>query len=120
MAETDEIAEIKQEQAEQGAAIHRIEEALAKVLPGSHAEAEARTERRLDRGSTAAEKAADMEEQTAAVIAQLDKRAADKADADAAKADEDNWRARVAKLEERPPAPPRSRAKRWGTGWEGA
>lgn len=98
-------------------AVGRIESALARVLPGSHAEARQRTEQRLDRPTT-------VEEQTQAELARAreegrqeerDAAAKVKADGERQAADE-SVQSRLAKLEEKPPAPPTRRAERimWG------
>jgi len=85
-------------------------ETVGKIIPGSHREAEERTERRLDRGSTVAEE----------VKAELEKA---KRDADAAKAADDDKTERqqmrddLAKLKETPPAQPVPRKEKW-LGWK--
>jgi len=55
-------------------AVERIEQAIGRLVPGSHADAQARTERRLDRGSDVAEQvraelARAKDEETAAAAA---------------------------------------------------
>lgn len=93
-------------------AVGRIETAIANLVPGSHAEAEQRTERRLDRGSSVAEQ----------VRAELDKIKDEDAAAAAAQTEQNERRQvaeRLARLEEQPPAPPRSRRTvllGWGDG----
>lgn len=89
--------------------VDALADAMNKLLPGSHADAEQRTESRLDRASS-------VEEQVQAVLAKRDKDAADKAAADADKADRESTRQRLARLEETPPAPPRQRRTTW-LGW---
>ena len=96
------------------AAVDRIEQALARVLPGSHAEAEQRTERRLDRGSS-------VEEQVRAELDKAKREEEAAARADAEKAEGESMKERLARLEEKPPAPPSSRRTAllgWGGGRE--
>ena len=90
-------------------AVERIETALARIVPGSHAEAEERTEARLDRGS-------DFQAMVAAEVERSQKAAAEHAAAEAAKAEEASVRERIARLEEKPPAAPRLRRTPW-LGW---
>jgi len=100
-------------------AVERIEAAIGRLVPGSHAEAQQRTEQRLDRGSSVAEQvraelARAKEEETAAA-----------ATATAAETEQNERRQvaeRLARLEEQPPAPPRSRRTvllGWGDGRNG-
>lgn len=89
-----------------------LADAVAKLVPGSHAQAEARTEQRLDRASS-------LEEQVQAELDKRDRLAKEKADADAARSDAESVKERIARLEEKPPAPPRLRRTRllgWGDG----
>lgn len=87
-------------------------ESVSKLVPGSHAEAQQRTEDRLDRPST-------VEEQVQAELARA-REAQARADADQAAATERETMAqRLAKLEEKPPAEPARRATQllgWGRG----
>lgn len=93
--------------------VDRLAGLVEKILP-THDEAEAHTEKHLDRGSSVAEQ----------VQAELDKRdrlAAEQQAADAEKADAESFRERLARLEEKPPAPPRLRRTAllgWGDGRE--
>jgi hypothetical protein len=97
-------------------AVERIETAIGRLVPGSHAEAQQRTEQRLDRGSSLAEQvraelARAKEEETAA--------AATATAAETEQAERRQTAERLARLEERPPAPPRSRRTAllgWGDG----
>ena len=87
-------------------------ETVSKIIPGSHAEAEERTERRLDRGSAVAEE----------VKAELEKAKQEEAKRRAADEDKNERaqiRADLAKLQETPPAQPvprRTRILGWGDG----
>ena|SRR5215475_14444110 len=97
-------------------ALERIEQAIGRLVPGSHAEAQRREETRLDRPTAVAEQ----------VRAELAKARKEEEDATAAaaattaQADErQQVQDRLARLEERPPAPPRSRRTvmlGWGDG----
>lgn len=94
------------------AAVDRIESALARIVPGSHGEAEQRTQARLDRPSS-------VEEQVRAELAKADREKQAAAARDAERADAESVKERIARLEEKPPAPPRSRrtaALGWGDG----
>jgi hypothetical protein len=98
------------------AAVDRIETAVNQLVPGSHAEAQDRTERRLDRGSSMAEQVraelAKAKEEDAAAAAAA-------ASTEEARGKERRTEERLARLEERPPAPPRLRRTRllgWGDG----
>ena len=90
--------------------VDRLADLVAKILPGSHGEAEQRTEDRLDRPSTVAEQ----------VRAELDRAAREQADADAAsaeKSEREQVRAELAALREKPPqapTPKRTRMLGWG------
>lgn len=89
-----------------------IKQILAKLLPGNHAEAEHRTEEHLDRGSS-------LEDRVRAELARARKEDQDKTAADREKADAESMKERLARLEETPPAPPRSRRTAllgWGDG----
>lgn len=97
-------------EAEESQIIAIVERVVARIIPGSHAEAEARTERRLDRPST-------VEEQ---VKAELAKARADQdraAAAEAEKSERQTLREQVAKLAEVKPEPPERRSTRvmWGS-----
>lgn len=92
-------------------AVERIEQAVSALVP-SHQQAQQHTERRLDRASTVAE-------QVQAVLDQRERQAAEQQAADAKRAEEESLKERLARLEERPPAPPRLRRTRilgWGDG----
>ena len=98
-------------QREQGVILERIEAALSRLVPGSHAEAQQRTEEHLDRGSS-------IKEQVEAELARRDKEAADRQAADAERADRETIREAAARLREKPPAPPRNPVKALATkGW---
>lgn len=96
--------------------IERLTHAVERLIPGSHADAQQHTETRLDRAST-------VEDQVRAELArarqeEADADAAQQADA-AGKADADSVKERLARLEEKPPAPPRLRRVKllgWGDG----
>lgn len=94
------------------ATVGRIEQALTKLVPtGTRPDARRRVERRLDAGSS-------IEEQVAAELDRRDKAAADKKAADEAAERERSTAARIAALEERPPAAPVKRATKvlgWGS-----
>ena len=79
-------------------AIDRLADQVAKLVPTSHAQAQAHTERRLDRPSS-------VEEQVRSALAQA--RAAEQADAERAESRKhrDTVTAELAKLKEKPPAP---------------
>ena len=93
-------------------AVDRVEQLVSQLVPTSHAAAQERTEQRLDRGSSVAEQ----------VRAELARAREDDAAAAAADSERDEWRqvqTRLARLEERPPAPPRlarTRLLGWGDG----
>lgn len=92
--------------------VDRLAAMVAKVIPGSHAEAEAREEKHLDRASS-------IEEQVQAELDKRDRQAADAAAAEKDKADRETTAQRLARLEEKPPAPPRQRRTillGWGDG----
>jgi len=79
--------------------LDRLVSVVEHIIPGSHAEAEERTEERLDRPST-------VEEQVRAELAKAkaDEEAA--AAADAEKGERESLAAQLKKLEEKPPAAP--------------
>lgn len=97
-------------------AVERIEGAIGRLVPGSHADAQARREEHLDRPTAVAEQvraelARAREEETAAAAAA--------STADAEQTERRQVAERLARLEERPPAPPRSRRTAllgWGDG----
>lgn len=109
--EGDRLDRLEETQERQGEVLARIEQALARIVPASHAEAEARTERRLDRGSNLAEE----------VRAELERAKAEEAaaaDAEAEKSEREQLRELAAKLQEKPPAPPRNPLKSLAiSGW---
>jgi flagellar motility protein MotE (MotC chaperone) len=97
-------------EAEESRIVELIERAFARLIPGSHAEAQQRTERRLDRPST-------VEEQ---VRAELAKAKADQERAEqqqAETAERETVAQRLARLEEVKPEPPERRSTRvmWGS-----
>ena len=79
-------------------AIDRLADQVAKLIPTSHAQAQAHTERRLDRPSS-------VEEQVASALAQA--REAERAETDRAEGRKhrETTATRLARLEEQPPAP---------------
>ena len=93
-------------------AVDRVEQLVSQLVPTSHAAAQERTEQRLDRGSSVAEQ----------VRSELSRAREDDAAAAAADSERDERRqvqTRLARLEERPPAPPRlarTRLLGWGDG----
>lgn len=91
--------------------VDTLADVVAKLVPGSHAEAQDREEARLDRPST-------VEEQVRAELARRDKQAADDQAAAAAQTERETLQARLAKLEEQPPQPPVRRATKL-LGWGG-
>jgi septal ring factor EnvC (AmiA/AmiB activator) len=103
---------VEQAQQEQGSKLDALIETVNKIIPGSHAEAEQRTERHLDRKSAVAEE----------VKAELEKAKQEEARAKAAddeKSEREQIRADLAKLQETAPAPPvprRTRMLGWGDG----
>lgn len=93
-------------------AVERIERAVSSLIPGSHREAEQRTEARLDRGST-------VEDQVRAELERAKQEERAQAAKDAERAEGESLKERLARLEEKPPAPPRSRRTAmlgWGDG----
>lgn len=107
------LARLESTQEQQGATLERIEAALARIVPGSHAEAEHRTEERLDRGSSLAE-------QVKAELAKAKQQEADAAAKDSEKSEREQMKADLAALREKPPAPPRNPVKGFATlGWGG-
>ena len=110
--EGDRLDRLEETQREQGSALERIEAALARVIPGSHDEAQQRVEDRMDRPSQ-------VQEQVRQELA----RARAEQDAAAAAAERDaehkSLKERVAALAETPPRPPARRATKllgWGDG----
>jgi hypothetical protein len=91
------------------ARLDRLEAAMSRLVPGSQAQAQARTEDRLDRGS-------DLEERVRAELAKAEEERKRKEAADKDKQDRETLAQRVKKLEERPPAQEVRRATRL-TGW---
>jgi hypothetical protein len=94
--------------------LDRIEQALARLIPGARAASEHKVEERLDRPST-------VEEQVQAELARRDKAEAEKQAAGEAKKEQDDLKAKVAALAEKPPVPPLRRATKlltagWGDG----
>jgi hypothetical protein len=92
--------------------LDRIEAALARLVPKSRADSEARVESRLDRPT-------DVQEQVRAELARAEEEQAAARAEEQAKAETETVSQRLAKLEETPPAPPVRRATRalgWGDG----
>jgi len=93
--------------ADLSAKVDKLAELVSRIIPGSHAEAQQRTEERLDRPSS-------IEEQVRAELA----RAKEQEAAEQAAAGKDQeLQSRLAKLEETPPAQPvprRTRLLGWG------
>ena len=79
-------------------AIDRLADQVSKLIPASHAQAQAHTERRLDRPSS-------IEEQVQSALRQA--REAERAETERAEGrkDRETVAARLARLEEKPPAP---------------
>jgi len=86
-------------QQQQDAKLDQIIGQLAKLLPGSHAEAQQRTEDRLDRPASVAE-------QVRAELARADAERKAQTDADADKSEREQMREQLAALREKPPVPP--------------
>lgn len=92
--------------------IETIADAVNRLLPGSHADAQQRTEDRLSRPD-------DVQEQVRAELERRDKAAADKAAADAERKEREDLRTQVARLSEQPPQPQTPRRTKmlgWGDG----
>lgn len=89
--------------------LDRLAELVSRVIPGSHAEAEQRTGARLDRPTRAADSAADVGAQVRAELDRRDKEAA-------GRAEQDELKAAVARLQETPPRAPVRRATKL-LGW---
>lgn len=98
-SEAARLAAVEHEQAEQGAKLDQIIDRLAQLLPGSHAEAQQRTEARLDRPASVAE-------QVRAELARAEQERASKDAADADKSEREQMREQLAALREKPPVPP--------------
>lgn len=94
--------------------LDRLADAVARLIPGSHQEAQDRTERRLERPQRA-------EDVTRATVREELARAKEDEDRAATEATEkETLQSRLAKLEEKPPAEHRSPLKRFAThGWGG-
>ncbi len=94
---------------EMNSRLSRLEQLLSKVVPGSHGDAEKRTEERLDRPSSVAE-------QVRAELARRDKEQQETAERDAKASEEADLRAKVKALTEKAPAPPERRSTKlmWG------
>ena len=87
-----------------------IANALERLLPGSHAEAQQRTEDRLDRPT-------DVQSAVRAELDRRDRAAAEAAAADSERSERRTLAEQVAKLQEQPPAPPvpkRTKLLGWG------
>ena len=115
----DRLDRLEETQREQGTALQRIETALAKIVPGSHAEAQDRVQDRLDRPSQAEGTIAEQVQAELRKAREKDARdaaaAKERADRDAA---EQSTAERLAKLEEKPPQPPARRVTKllgWGS-----
>jgi|SRR6185437_10217751 len=103
--EATNLEQVNQRLDRQQATLDRLAEAVARILPGSHAEAEQRTEQRLDRPSS-------VEEQVRAELARAQQEQADQQQAETVAQ-------RLARLEEQPPAPQlprRTKLLGWGDG----
>jgi hypothetical protein len=93
-------------------AVERIEQALTRLVPGSRAEAQQRTEQRLDRSSSVAE-------QVQAELKRVESEKQAAAAAEGEQSERKQVQERLARLEEQPPAPPRLRRTAllgWGDG----
>ncbi len=113
--EGDRLDKLEATQETQGHALERIEQALSRIVPGSHAEAQQRTEQRLDRGSSLAEQ---VKAELAKAKEDEAREAADAQAKDAEKSEREEIRAAAAALREKPPAPPRNPLKTLATkGW---
>ena len=108
----DRLDRLEETQREQGSALERIEAALARVIPGSHDEAQQREEARLDRPSA-------VQEQVRAELARARQEQDAAAAAAARDAEHESLKERVARLAETPPRQPVRRATKllgWGDG----
>jgi aminoglycoside phosphotransferase family enzyme len=106
------VGHLETTQAEQGTKLDAILDKLGHLVPGSHAEAQQRTEDRLDRPASVAE-------QVRAELARAEQERAEQDAADADKSEREQMREQLAALREKPPVPPmplRSRIlmKGWG------
>ena len=98
--------------------VDKLTELVERFLP-THAEAQAHTEKRLNRATTAADQAATVAELTRDELRKAREEEAAEQAAAAEHADRETVRQRLAKLEEAPPAPPVRRTTRllgWGDG----
>jgi hypothetical protein len=90
--------------------IETIAHAVERLLPGSHGEAQQRTEDRLDRPT-------DVQQQVRAELERRDRVAAEQAAADTERKEREDLKTQVARLSEQPPQPPvprRTRLLGWG------
>ncbi len=111
----DRLDKLEATQETQGHALERIEQALSRIAPGSHAQAQERTEQRLDRGSSLAEQ---VKPELAKAKEDEARETADAQAKDAEKTEREEIRAATAALREKPPAPPRNPFKALATkGW---
>jgi len=91
-------------------AVERLAGLVEKIVPGSHAEAQQRTETRLDRASS-------VQEEVRAELARAKQEQAAEAAAANEKSEREQMRADLAALREKPPAAPVARRTRllgWG------
>jgi len=92
--------------------VEMIADAVNRLLPGSHGEAQQRTEERLDRPT-------DVQTAVRAELERRDRVAAEQAAADTERRERADLATAVARLQEQPPAPPvprRTRMLGWGDG----
>ena len=93
-----------------------LADAVAKLVPGSHADAQQREERKLDRPSATAET---VQEQVRAELARARQEDADTAERTTASSHRESTDARLARLEEKPPVRARPALARLLTkGWD--
>lgn len=90
--------------------VDKLADAVARIVPAGHADAQQRTEARLDRPSS-------VEEQVQAELKRARDDEARARETEAAKSEMTQVKEELAKLKEKPPAEPRSRAARMLTGW---
>lgn len=111
-SQEERLDRLEHTQAEQGTKLDAILEKLGHVVPSSHAEAEERQERRLDRPSNVAE-------QVQAELAKAREEEARQASRAEHETEHERIKAEQARLREAPPLPPARRATKllgWGDG----